>query len=57
MVAAGWEIFEFTADNLFGGNAQRALETGVRDTMKDIICALLGSILVVIPYIYKSIES
>ncbi|MBE6138429.1 MAG: DUF2238 domain-containing protein [Firmicutes bacterium] len=57
MIAAGWEIFEFTADSLLGGNAQRALETGVRDTMKDIICAFMGSILIVIPYIYKLSEN
>ena len=53
MVAACWEIFEFTADSLLGGNAQRVIETGVKDTMKDMICALSGCALVVIDYIYE----
>lgn len=56
-VAALWEIFEFTNDSVFGYNAQRVIETGVTDTMKDIICALLGCILVVISYIYEERNS
>lgn len=57
MVASLWELFEFTNDSLFGYNAQRVVETGVNDTMKDIICALLGSILVCIGYIYENLEN
>lgn len=53
MVAAFWEMFEFTADSLLGGDAQRVIATGVTDTMKDMICALLGSILISIEYIYE----
>ena len=56
-VAALWEMFEFTNDSVFGYNAQRVIETGVTDTMKDIICALLGCILVVISYIYEEKNS
>lgn len=56
MVAGLWEIFEFTADNLLGGDAQRVLATGVTDTMKDIICALLGSILFSLSYLYECIK-
>lgn len=56
MVASFWEIFEFTADNLLGGDAQRVLATGVTDTMKDIICALLGCILVSIEYAYEQVS-
>ena len=52
-VAAFWEIFEFTSDSLLGYDAQKVIETGVTDTMKDIICALLGSILFIITYLYK----
>ena len=52
-IAAFWEIFEFTADNIFGNDAQRVLETGVTDTMKDIICALFGGILFIVAYLYK----
>lgn len=52
-IAAFWEIFEFTADNIFCNDAQRVLETGVTDTMKDIICALFGGILFIVAYLYK----
>lgn len=45
MVAGLWEIFEFTCNALFGGDAQKVVETGVDDTMEDIIAAFLGSIL------------
>lgn len=57
MVAGLWEIFEFTADNLLGGDAQKVLTTGVTDTMKDIICALLGSILFSFCYLYECIKN
>lgn len=53
MIAAFWEIFEFSADSILGGNAQRVIETGVTDTMKDMICALLGCTLVCIVYLYE----
>ena len=56
-VAALWEIFEFSADSILGGDAQKVLTTGVADTMKDIICALLGSILVAICYVYEYVEN
>lgn len=52
-VAACWEIFEFTADSILGNDAQRVLETGVADTMKDIICALLGGTLFLIGCLYN----
>lgn len=56
-VAALWEIFEFSADSILGGDAQKVLETGVMDTMKDIICALLGSILVSVCYLYEYVNN
>lgn len=55
MVATLWELFEFSADRMFGYDAQKVLETGVRDTMKDIVCASLGSILFLVCYIYDVI--
>lgn len=57
MVASLWEIFEFTTDNLLGGDAQRVVATGVTDTMKDIICALLGSILFSFCYLYECLKN
>ena len=52
-IAGFWEIFEFTANLRFGGDAQKVVATGVNDTMTDIIAALLGSILVCIFYLYE----
>lgn len=57
MVAGLWEIFEFTSDNLLGLDAQRVVATGVTDTMKDIICAFLGSVLFSICYLYESVKN
>ena len=46
MIAVLWECVEFTIDNVMGTDTQKVLTTGVHDTMKDMICAILGSILV-----------
>lgn len=40
-VAALWEFFEFFGDTLFHRNAQR-IQTGVADTMFDMICTFAG---------------
>ncbi|MBD9085535.1 DUF2238 domain-containing protein [bacterium] len=53
LVAVSWEIFEFTCDQIFGKDAQKVIETGVTDTMKDMIVALLGSCLFCISYCYE----
>lgn len=53
MVASLWEFFEFTMDQITGGDTQKVLETGVVDTMKDMIVAFLGAILVSISYGYE----
>ena len=44
LCAGMWEIFEFTCNILVGGDAQRVAETGVDDTMLDIIVAFIGSL-------------
>lgn len=54
LCAGLWEIFEFTCNALFGGDAQRVVETGVNDTMFDIIVAFGGSTLVSIWYYIKN---
>lgn len=56
-VAAGWEIFEYTANILFGGDAQRVVLTGVNDTMQDIIVALIGGIIVISVYCYETLQN
>ena len=40
-VAVLWEFFEFFGDTAFHRNAQR-IQTGVSDTMFDMLCAFLG---------------
>lgn len=49
-----WEIFEFVANIVTRGDPQKVVLTGVTDTMKDIICALLGSLLYACFYLYKT---
>jgi len=52
-VAVLWECCEFTIDNVLGTDTQKVLKTGVNDTMKDMICALSGSIVFTIYYIFN----
>ena len=54
LCAGMWEIFEFTANIFFGGDAQKVAETGVNDTMWDIIVAFIGSLLFIIFITIKS---
>ncbi len=53
-IAALWEMFEYTANIVFGGDAQKVILTGVNDTMQDIIVAFMGSILVSTLYIFNN---
>ena len=52
MIAVGWEMFEYIANIFFGGDAKRVVLTGVNDTMQDMIVAFLGSLMVVIVYLF-----
>ncbi len=49
--ASLWEMFEFTCDRLFATNVQHWEDTGVFDTMYDIICNFFGAFLFVVHYI------
>lgn len=51
MIASLWEFCEFGADKFFGMNVQHSIETGVSDTMEDMLIAFLGSIIVSIKYL------
>lgn len=51
-IAAGWEYFEFFCDKLFHSDAQWVFETGVDDTMTDMLIATLSGILSSIYYLY-----
>ena len=44
MVAGSWEIMEFITDIVLHTNLQHNLDTGVIDTMEDIIIAIIGGI-------------
>lgn len=48
LVSVCWEIFEFTSSIVLKVDPQRVELTGVTDTMKDLIVALIGGILVVL---------
>lgn len=56
-VAGVWEIFEYVNDIIFKANAQHVLETGINDTMLDIIVAGIGGIIVSIIYIYETLKN
>ncbi len=51
-IAVLWECCEFSIDLIFQTDTQKVVETGVTDTMKDMICAFLGSILFAISYLW-----
>ena len=53
MIAVFWEFFEYSCDILFKKDAQKVLETGVNDTMGDMIACFIGTILFNIMYIYE----
>ncbi len=53
MIASFWEFLEFGTDNFLGMNVQHSLETGVRDTMEDMLVAFLGSIIVSVTYLLE----
>ena len=53
LCAGLWEVFEFTCNLLFGGDAQRVALTGVTDTMLDMIVAFFGSMFVCLCYYIK----
>lgn len=53
-IAGVWEIFEFGCDKFFKADAQKVMESGVDDTMGDMIVATLGSIFYSIFYVFGS---
>ena len=45
IIAVVWELFEYFMDTYVGMNLQHTLDTGVTDTMQDMLVALLGGFL------------
>lgn len=54
MIASLWEFLEYGADTFLKMNVQHSIETGVSDTLEDMLVAFLGSIIVSILYIIES---
>lgn len=54
LIAIIWEIVEYIGDVLFNMDLQYQKETGVEDTMQDIIAAYLGGLFIIIPYLLES---
>ena len=54
MIASLWEFLEYGADTFLKMNVQHSIETGVSDTMEDMLVAFLGRIIVSILYIIES---
>lgn len=52
-IACGWEFFEFFSDKIFGGDVQYVVETGVTDTMEDLLMGTLGGLFVSIVTYWK----
>lgn len=44
LIAIMWEVFEFSVDSLIHTNLQHNQDTGVIDTMQDMIVAMLGGL-------------
>ncbi|MBR3233971.1 DUF2238 domain-containing protein [Candidatus Saccharibacteria bacterium] len=44
LVAVLWECYEFSYDQITGGNMQQLISPGLEDTMYDMIVALIGGI-------------
>ena len=56
LIAVGWEIVEFVLNLILHNDPQHVLDTGVNDTMMDLIVCLIGSLLFWMPmhrYYYK----
>ena len=47
-IAVAWELYEFTMDRVYGYQLQTSQllsEIGLRDTMEDTICCVVGSVI------------
>ena len=53
IIAITWEVFEFSIDNLAHTNLQHNQDTGVVDTMQDMIVAMLGGFFSSIYVLFK----
>lgn len=49
IIAIGWEIVEFVLDLILHNDPQHVLDTGVNDTMMDMIVCMVGALLFWLP--------
>lgn len=56
LIAGLWEMCEFGFDSLLGSNTQHSIETGVADTMEDMIVAFLGGLMFILFYSYEILK-
>ncbi len=56
-IALIWEFLEFGADFFLKMNTQHSIETGVQDTMEDLLVASLGGVLFIGCYSFEVIKS
>lgn len=54
MIASLWEFVEFGADTFLGMDVQHNLDTGVNDTMEDMLIAFFGSIIISVSYLIEN---
>ncbi len=54
MVASVWEFTEYITDIIMKTDVQHVLDTGVNDTMEDMLIAFLGSIIVAVSYAFDN---
>ena len=55
LIASLWEFIEYGADTFLNMNVQHNIDTGVKDTMEDMLIAFVGCILTVIAYLKSKI--
>lgn len=55
IISLGWEIFEYISNILLKTDPQKVKLTGINDTMKDLIVALIGGISFIIFYRRKRV--
>ena len=53
LIAGLWEFLEFTTDNLLNMDLQHQLDTGVGDTMQDMLFSFFGNLITMIIYVWK----
>ena len=54
MIASLWEFLEYTTDIFLKMDVQHNIDTGVNDTMEDMLVAFIGSVIVSINYLLNN---